>query len=73
VVAFTAELPESFSSGSISRARIVAANSNDGNGNSTANTGMRLRVGTEAMHDDVQSKPELRRPSQEALTHDPDP
>ena len=46
---------KSGSSGSFSRAHVVGANSNGGNGNSAAKAGMTIRVGAEKTHD-VDSK-----------------
>jgi len=55
---------KSGSSGSFSRAHVVGANSNGGNGNSAAKAGVTVRVGAVAMHDVVGSRPEGNRWSQ---------
>ena len=49
---------KSGSSGSLSRAHVVAANSHDGNGHSTADAGVTVRVGASGIHDVDGSKAE---------------
>jgi hypothetical protein len=48
-----AAVAKSFSSGSDSRAHVVAANSNHGNGNSAADSGGNLCVGAGKLHNDT--------------------
>jgi hypothetical protein len=60
-----AGVAESFSSGSDSRAHVVAANSNCSNGNGAADAVVVLRFSVKGEHDVDESRPEASRMSQE--------